>query len=118
MRQGDANPDQAEVVLEWSGALNGETADGHKLHGTEPELRALTAQQRTIRRGRWKLTVDEAGEHELYDLAADPLETRNLLYGTRLDEAPGAHAAASYLWDRLRAWQERTADPLRLPAPL
>jgi arylsulfatase A-like enzyme len=118
MRQGDANPDQAEVVLEWSGALNGETADGHKLHGTEPELRALTAQQRTIRRGRWKLTVDEAGEHELYDLAADPLETRNLLYGTRLDEAPGARAAASYLWDRLRAWQERTADPLRLPAPL
>ena len=73
----------------------------------------MAAQQRTIRRGRWKLTVDEAGDHELYDLEADPEETRNLLYAPDA----GALRVARDLWARLRAWQERTADPLPLPLP-
>jgi arylsulfatase A-like enzyme len=80
--------------------------------------RAVIAQQRTIRRSRWKLTVDEAGEHELYDLASDPEETHNLLY-----EAPGhlpgpALAAARALWTRLQAWQRATGDTAHLLPPV
>jgi hypothetical protein len=59
------------VVVEWSGAAEGVTADGHRIDsfavagGDPAAVRALSAQQRTIRRGRWKLTVDEAGDHDL-----------------------------------------------------
>ncbi|HEV2123763.1 MAG TPA: hypothetical protein VGW38_13450, partial [Chloroflexota bacterium] len=81
-------------------------------------MRAMAARQRTIRRGRWKLTVDEAGEHELYDLRDDPAEQRNLLYaGPKRQPSSEALAATGDLWERLRAWQERTADSVTLPEP-
>jgi arylsulfatase A-like enzyme len=114
MRTGDTRPDAAEVVLEWSGTPNGETADGRRVSPDvlraqdaplERAVRALAAQQRTIRRGRWKLTVDEAAEHELYDLVADPHETTNLLSAGRSRRLPApALAAAHDLWARLRAY--------------
>lgn len=111
-----------EVVVEWAGTPRGESVSGYRppaddgSAASEAALRAMAMQQRTIRRGRWKLTVDEGGEHELYDLETDPGETRNGL-------APGhagaaARAAAAPLWERLRDWQGRTADGLRLPAPV
>jgi arylsulfatase A-like enzyme len=113
LRDGDTDPQDGEIVFEWSGARPGEdeAADGLRYSWADAAgRRAVAAQQRTIRRGRWKLTVDEAGDHELYDLQADQDETRNLLY------APDASAlqVAQDLWARLRAWQERTADPLTL----
>ncbi|MGH2369071.1 MAG: sulfatase family protein, partial [Chloroflexota bacterium] len=117
MQAGDTAPDAAEVVFEWSGAREGETADGQRYHGDALAQLAMAAQQRTIRRGRWKLTVDEAGDHELYDLVADPEETRNLLYAGEGRTPPAeAQAAARDLWERLRAWQARTADALPLEA--
>jgi arylsulfatase len=119
MRHGDAGDQgEAEVVFEWNGARGGTLADGHRMEGDPEVARVQAAQQRTIRCGRWKLTVDEAGEHELYDLRADPLETTNLLYGDRLSQAPGAADAVAELWARLLAWQERTADRLALPQPV
>jgi arylsulfatase A-like enzyme len=128
MRTGDTRPDEAEVVLEWSGTPHGETADGQRVSPDvlraldtplERAIRALAAQQRTIRRGRWKLTVDESAEHELYDLDADPGETDNLLAPGRPPHAPPtALAAARDLWVRVRTWQERTGDRLTLPAPV
>ncbi len=129
MRAGDVAPDEAEVVFEWSGARDGETADGHRFGGNAAEWRAFAARQRTIRRGRWKLTVDESGDHELYDLAADPYETCNLLAtnavrpgnaGSAGNAAPPAEAlaAAHDLWARLRTWQARTGDTLDLPEPV
>jgi arylsulfatase A-like enzyme len=111
LRGGDTGPDEAEVIFEWSGARDGQSADGTRFAGVDAAgQRAIAAQQRTIRRGRWKLTVDEAGDHELYDLVADPAETRNRLY--RPDEDAGR--AAVDLWERLRAWQRRTGDGLVL----
>jgi arylsulfatase A-like enzyme len=126
MREGDTAPDEAEIVFEWSGAQGGQTADGHRLAPDEVgdaererAVQALRAQQRTIRRGRWKLTVDEAGDHELYDLVADPQETRNLLYaGSGRTPTAEARAVAQDLWARLRAWQERTGDTCILPDPV
>ena len=118
MRDGDGargNPDEAEVFFEWSGARDGLGADGHHYEAAVADRAG--APQRTIRRGPWKLTVDAAGEHELYDLASDPQETRNLLWGERLAQHPGAQDAVDNLWARMRAWQERTADQLTLPEP-
>jgi arylsulfatase A-like enzyme len=112
-----ATLEDAEVVFEWSGARDGVAADGHRVEGNGAAARAAAAEQRTIRRGHWKLTVDEAGEHELYDLSTDLHETRNLLYGDRLAGSAGAAAAVTDLWERLRAWQARTADTVDLPAP-
>jgi hypothetical protein len=53
----------------------------------------------------------------IYDLEVDPLEKRNLLWGDRLTQHSGAPEAVSVLWERLRAWQARTADQLDLPRP-
>jgi arylsulfatase A-like enzyme len=117
MKDGDAAADAIadQVVFEWSGARNGLAADGHRFEGGEEAARAIAAQQRTIRHDRWKLTVDEYGQHELYDLTSDPDETRNLLFAGRL--ATSAAATLPDLWQRLRAWQFRTADSLILPEP-
>lgn len=112
-----ATLEEAEVVFEWSGARDGVAADGQRFERSGASGQAVAAQQRTIRRGRWKLTVDEAGEHELYDLTTDPHETRNLLYGDRLVHNANAAAAVTHLWERLRAWQARTDDTAALPAP-
>lgn len=121
IEEGDTAPQTAEIVIEWSGAAQGVTADGHRIAAPDSAgvdaaaVRALSAQQRTIRRGRWKLTVDEAGDHELYDLEVDPQEHINLL-GRGSATPITAQKAAGELWMRLLAWQQRTADPLRLPA--
>ena len=115
MRDGDRAPDDAQVVSEWSGARDGVAADGHRIDPADAGRAG--APQRTIRRGPWKLTVDLAGEHELYHLHSDPDERRNLMFDTRLRETPGAADAANDLWSRLRTWQARTADALALPVP-
>jgi arylsulfatase A-like enzyme len=109
LRAGGEDPATAEVVIEW----NGEHAARPGVTLDDPEA----ASQRTLRRGRWKLTVDEAGQHELYDLQTDSQETRNLLYGDRLSHSEEARAAVDDLWLRLRAWRERTRDPLPLERP-
>ncbi|HEU5315079.1 MAG TPA: sulfatase-like hydrolase/transferase, partial [Chloroflexota bacterium] len=118
MREGDGargRPEEAQVVFEWSGAQGDLGADGHRY---DPAVVGKAgAPQRTIRVGRWKLTVDVAGEHELYDLESDPLERRNLMWGDRLGRHAGAAEAVGDLWERLRGWQARTADGLELPAP-
>jgi hypothetical protein len=110
-------------VVEWHGAPRGGGISGYQppLDGRSPDsetiVRAMTAQHRTIATVRWKLPVDEFGEHELYDLERDPLEAHNLLFGTRLQHNPEAAVAAETLWRRLQTWQHHTADPLILPAP-
>jgi arylsulfatase A-like enzyme len=111
-----------EVVVEWAGVPRGDSVSGYRppvedgSAASEAALRAMAAEQRTIRRGRWKLTVDEGGEHELYDLRADPGEMRNRL--SPAGRGADAVAAATPLWERLQLWQERTADALRLPPPV
>jgi arylsulfatase A-like enzyme len=118
-----ATPPGRDVVIEWSGVPRGGAVSGYrppKDDGSaeaDTVLRAMAARQRTIRSGHWKLTVDEFGEHELYDLEADPLETRNLLFAGRLQADRTAAAAVGPLWQRLQEWQRRTADTVTLPAP-
>jgi arylsulfatase A-like enzyme len=119
---GDGTPGDEPVFIEWHGVGGRDGA----VSGYRPPLddgsaesetifRAMQAQARTIRLGRWKLTVDQAGEHELYDLEADPAETTNLLFGDRASDQ--TRAVVEELWGRLKAWQARTGDTTSLPAP-
>jgi hypothetical protein len=50
------------------------------------------------------------GEHRLYDLTNDPYEMRNLF-------GDAAHADRAHeLLARLKDWQRRTGDSVKLPA--
>jgi arylsulfatase A-like enzyme len=114
MAGGDAGPDEAEVAVEWNGydSYPPEFSRPGPLTGDEAMDRLLRAvDARTIRRGRWKLTVHTSGEHELYDLRDDPGETHNALYDA------GANRTVVDLYGRLLAWQRRTGDALALPDP-
>ncbi|MFD7184285.1 sulfatase-like hydrolase/transferase [Streptomyces sp. NPDC059904] len=57
--------------------------------------------------GRFKLVVNLLSDDELYDLADDPGELRNLLH------APWCSARRNRLHDRLLAWMNETRDPFR-----
>jgi arylsulfatase A-like enzyme len=59
-----------------------------------------------------KFNWSSLGEHELYDLAADPGETTNVV--TESEMRP----VVLRLLDRVRRWQERTGDDLELPVPV
>jgi arylsulfatase A-like enzyme len=58
----------------------------------------------------WKMNLGTAGDHELYDLNTDPLETRNLARDAKHRDR------MRQLRGRIAAWQEKTADPLVLPS--
>jgi hypothetical protein len=52
----------------------------------------------------WKLNLSPLGEHELYHLAEDPYETRNL--ASQAEMQPKMVGLA----ERIRRWQARTGD--------
>jgi arylsulfatase A-like enzyme len=111
---GDSVPDDEDVVIEWNGTsgYTGVLAIPVPAGISEDELRRLrTLEARTIRRGRWKLTVNVSGEHELYDLRDDPGETHNAYFDV------GVSDARRSLYQHLIEWQRETNDPLALPPP-
>jgi arylsulfatase len=70
--------------------------------GQSPDARTLAWEHegnRGIRDGDWKLVASHRGAWELYDLAADRTETKNL--------APSHPAKVQALADRWRAWADR-----------
>jgi arylsulfatase A-like enzyme len=114
LEDGDAAPDEAEVVVEWNGPfriqhLEELRARGHLAGIDRDDPRLSAVRSRTIRRGRWKLTVHASGEHELYDLRADPGELHNAFW----DSAVGDVIA--WLADRLRRWQREAGDDVVIP---
>lgn len=62
--------------------------------------------QRTIRQGDLKYGFNAGFEDELYDLAADPNETQNLV------DHPNYQDDLERIRDRLAEWQAETDDPL------
>jgi hypothetical protein len=65
--------------------------------------------QRTlITPDRWKLTLTDVGEGELYDLTSDPQERRNLFSDQRHRDR------VAQLRDRIRSWQKATGDSVDL----
>jgi arylsulfatase A-like enzyme len=107
--EGDTVPDEAEVVIEWNGMPRQIAGSGevNTTRDVETQLRSVDA--RTIRRGRWKLTVHATREFELYELVADPGELHNAFYDA------GNERIVADLRDCLRSWQRATSDPLLLP---
>ncbi|MBN1673395.1 MAG: sulfatase-like hydrolase/transferase [Kiritimatiellae bacterium] len=87
--EGKAENWRESVVMEFGGVVN------------------VVSTQRTIRHGALKYGLNCCCEDELYDLAADPHETRNLV------NHPDYRDAANDLRRRLSDWMERTADPVR-----
>ncbi len=116
--------DAGDVVIEWNGPNCGLAADiigKVELPETvtrhcppERAVEAITDPLRTIvSPDGLKLTVSPAlGDHELYDLTADPGERTNLLAD------PARADAAADLLARLGTWQDETADPTDLPEGL
>jgi arylsulfatase A-like enzyme len=114
LEDGDEAPDQTEVVVEWNGPFRVQHLDELRargyLQGVGPgDLRLTAVQSRTIRCGRWKLTVHASGEHELYDLQSDPAELHNAFWD------PGVADEIAALTARLRRWQRGTNDAMILP---
>lgn len=112
-----------DVVIAWNGNNSGLDADDPKkaelpetvLHLAPPQqlVEAVQEPLRTLLSGdgRWKLTYSPLrGEHELYDLAADPGERVNR-HG-----APELNDLTADLCERLRQWQQRTGDHASLPS--
>jgi hypothetical protein len=104
----------ANVVIEWNGPfqiqhLERLRAQGY-LDGIAPDDPRLTkVKARTIRRGRWKLTLHASVEHELYDLEGDPGEMHNAFWDSGVEDVIAA------LTEGLRRWQRETKDDFVTP---
>ena len=66
---------------------------------------------RGLRKGDWKLVYDMQGSGQLYNLAKDPQEIKNLF-----NQKEYASEQMDLLQDMMR-WELRTQDPLPLPRP-
>jgi len=121
VRTGDDESARRDVFIEWNGRNLGapipevNEADLRPYErelGTPQEIaRARAAHARAVvTPDGWKFTWDEFGEHELYRLAEDPYETRNLAHET------GARDTMRELAGRIKRWQKRTGDTVTLPS--
>jgi arylsulfatase A-like enzyme len=111
---GTTASEEAEVVIEWNGWNMFSAQVWQTYWGAEPGEMAQPrspVDARTIRRGRWKLSVYVAGEAELFDLESDAAECHNLAYH------PQHRTTVEALFTRLTAWQHATGDTLTLPLP-
>ena len=111
---GDVAPEEEALIVEWNGFHGYPNEDEKPELLDEPEevkRRLGATEARTIRVGCWKLTLYASGEHELYDLAADPGELHNAIRDA------GTAEVVEGLVGRLREWQHRTADQMALPDP-
>ena len=104
---------EKDVFIEWNGdSVGSYGSDGRPLpdelaskYDAAEVLRAIEDPIRTVvTPDGWKLNWSVLGEHELYNLTEDPLETKNL--AARPDMRPQIEA----LHSRIRRWQERTGD--------
>lgn len=118
LANGDGAAATNDVVIEWNGPNNGfgdvlnSVTIPDWMAGLAPQaeiISAITDPVRTIiTPDGWKLNCSPRGEHELYNLHADPLETTNLA------RRPRQRARMQRLLERLQAWQARTADEVAL----
>lgn len=94
------------TISEWNGFLQA-------MHARNPIFEDVLHQHiRCIITENWKLVLSPGDTAELYDLVADPLERRSVLRDS------GYRPIIDDLYDKLRAWQEETNDPLEIVHPL
>jgi arylsulfatase A-like enzyme len=93
---------QSLLPLMAGGQENGRADIFSMYHGNQFGLYS----QRMVRDRRWKYVWNATAEDELYDLAADPGEVRNLA------AMPAYGGELARLRARLVSWMEETRDPL------
>lgn len=112
------NPSQhhdGPVFIEWNGPNNGlgdvqgevQIPEWMTEKATADRIRAacIDPVRTIVSADGWKLNCSPLGEHELYNLQADPGETTNL-FGRK------EHASrADQLCNEIRLWQKRSGDP-------
>ena len=100
-----------DVFVEWNGD-DGEkkwfSAPGFPAEKARIEAVYGSAMRAVVTPDLWKLSLTEAGETELYDLSADPLETVNLAGSST------ARSRENNLRHRILEWQRRTGDTVVL----
>jgi arylsulfatase len=116
-KPGDAAHEES-IVIEWNGPNNGfgDVLGRVSIHksmlnlATKEQIeRATTDPVRTvITPDGWKFNCSPLGEHELYNLKDDPLETRNLA------AEPEYQPYMQELTARIRRWQVETGDTVNL----
>jgi len=117
--ESDAPPSQQDVFIEWNGpncglegVLKRDSLPDYLAAVATPQEAwdAITAPVRSVLTpDGWKFNWEGRGEHELYNLAEDPFEMQNLAAEPRYADL------MRRLAERIRAWQERTADEVSLP---
>ncbi len=119
--EGTGAAPEEDVFIEWSGRNASALSEGLRGGELAPYLCDMATYEEAADAARdpvrsvltpdgWKLNWSRRGDHELYDLNADPGERRNLAAD------PAARPRMRDLADRIRRWQERTADSCELPA--
>jgi arylsulfatase A-like enzyme len=112
--EGRAEATGRDVFVEWNGHNNGfgdvvggvSVPEPMRALASRDEIEAaITDPVRTVITPEgWKLNYSPLGEHELYHLAEDPYETRNL--AGRSEMRPTMQDLAA----RIARWQEKTGD--------
>jgi len=122
-RKGATSLKQNDVFIEWQGP-NGrpsryfdrgssdlkEPMDYHTTAAGDPWQQVRGPWRSIISAEGWKLNLSTTDLCELYDLNADPEETRNLFTDRE------QQGRIRDLMDRVRQWQAHTADAEELPA--
>jgi arylsulfatase A-like enzyme len=109
--KGEANIDH-DVFIEWHGVDGAEkwARPYYSDDGLSDVLKIVGAPVRTIvTQDGWKMSLSAAGEHELYNLNDDAMETRNLYKSGK------ANAVIESLTRKIHSWQSRTGDQVALP---
>ncbi len=105
--KGEADLKENDVFIEWNGTSRGRPDRGMPT----PEIGRLNSlSRRSIVSGRWKLNLCVGDQCELFDLETDPYEQTNLFDDSAQTDR------VSDLANRIRSWQQRTADTAPLPS--
>lgn len=96
---GTGEREEQDVFIEWS------PQNGGKGNVVDHPIRTI------VSREGWKLNLSTFGQHELYNLNEDYLESTNLVHQKE------HRTLIRRLYKRIRAWQIRTRDSIKLPPP-
>ncbi|HPD30855.1 MAG TPA: sulfatase-like hydrolase/transferase [Phycisphaerae bacterium] len=109
MRGGKAAEDH--VFMEWNPGTGVHVVEGGSKIASQAEIdRIREARIRTIvSPDGWKLCLSDTDRSQLFNLRDDPGETRNLFDSGRHEDV------IVRLTERIRRWQQKTGDTMKLP---
>jgi arylsulfatase A-like enzyme len=105
--EGEAELDDG-AIIEWNSRRGARGPGGIE---NEATVASRDPTRTIVTPDGWRFTCSPTGWHELYNLNEDPIEIHNL---ARSGEHDGL---MSDLLEKIRSWQRRTGDRVRLPVP-